>query len=82
MLSIVLMRARAGGVLSRRRPGLAGLLLSTSLLLPQQLLGLQEDASVKTGRSTVAVARALASSVDGVLLGRLESLSWDVHPVP
>ena len=82
VLSTVVVSAGAGGVLRGRRPGFVGLLLSTSLLLPQQLLGLQEDTSVKTGRSTVAVTRALVSRVDGVLLGRLESLSWGVHPVP
>lgn len=40
VISVVVVGAAAGGLLCRRQPGLVGLLLSASLLLPQQLLSL------------------------------------------
>lgn len=76
--------AAAGGLLGggekssrrrRRRPGLGGLLLPAPLLLPQQLLSLQQDAGVDVGRADVAVPRAGSAGVSqrGVFC-RLQSL--------
>lgn len=56
MVSVVVVGAATGRFLCGRWPGLVGLLLSASLLLPQQLLSLQEDAGVEVGRSQVAVS--------------------------
>ena len=78
----VAIRAAAAWFWYGRRPGLAGLLLSASLLLPQQLLSLQEDAGVEAGRSQVAVMGSLHNRVARVLLGRGRFLSWRVHLVP
>lgn len=58
------------------RPGLVGLLFFASLLLPQQLLGLQQDAGVEAGRSEVSISRSLAARQMRVLLGCLELLGW------
>lgn len=40
VVSVMVVGAAAGNLLCRRRPGLVGLLLSASLLLPKQLLSL------------------------------------------
>lgn len=80
-------RVRRGGVTIVAAAGLLhqfpfGLLLSAPLLLPQELLGLQEDPGVDAHSSGVAVPGALVAGVPGVVLGRLEALSWWVGFVP
>lgn len=64
-------------LLWRRKPHLGLRLLPASLLLPQQLLGLQQDAGVEaTGPAVqVAIPGALVAGVAGVLLSRLEDLA-------
>lgn len=81
-VSVLVKGDAAGGFLCRRRPGFAGLLLSTPFLLPQQLLGLKEDAGVNTGCSQVAVTWPLAPGVARIFLGWLKSLCWHVHLIP
>ena len=62
------------------------LLLLAPLLLPQELLGLQEHAGVEASSAgpgaQVAVAGALVAGVARVLLGRLEALPRGTRPVP
>lgn len=67
---------------SRRWPGFGGLLLPAPLLLPQQLLSLQQDPGVDAGRPHVAVPRAGTAGVSrrGVFSG-LESLRCCIHAV-
>lgn len=59
-----------------------GFLLPPPLLLPQQLLGLQEDSSVDGAAARVAVPGALVAGVPGVVLGRLEDLTGRVGLIP
>lgn len=63
-----------------------GLLLLAPLLLPQQLLGLQEDpgvdAAAAAGAASVAVPGPLVAGVPGVVLGRLEAFAGRVGLVP
>lgn len=67
-----------------------GFLLSPPLLLPQELLGLQEDPGVDsayTATTTAAAARvavpgALVAGVPGVVLGSLEALARWVGLLP
>lgn len=59
-----------------------GFLLPAALLLPQELLGLQEDSGVDPAAARVAVSGALVAGVPGVVLGVLEDLAWWVHLVP
>lgn len=77
---VLVVGASTGGLL--RRSGLVGLLLSASLLLPQQLLSFQEDTGVKAGCCQVAVTWSLRYGVAGILLGFLEFLCWCMHIVP
>lgn len=59
-----------------------GFLLSAPLLLPQELLGLQENSGVDATDARVAIPGALVAGVPGVVLGSLEALSWWVHLIP
>lgn len=59
-----------------------GFLLPASLLLPQQLLGLQEDSGVDAASSWVSVPGALIAGVPWIVLGHLESLTWWVSFIP
>lgn len=59
-----------------------GFLLPAALLLPQELLGLQEDSGVYSAAARVAVSGALVAGVPGVVLGGLEDLTRWVHLVP
>lgn len=59
-----------------------GLLLSPPLLLPQELLRLQEDSGVDAPAAAVAVPGALVAGVPGVVLGRLEAFAQRVGLVP
>lgn len=59
-----------------------GFLLPPPLLLPQQLLGLQEDSRVDGAATRVAVSGALVAGVPGVVLGRLEDLARRVSLIP
>lgn len=59
-----------------------GFLLPPPLLLPQQLLGLQEDSCVDGTAARVAVSGALVTGVAGVVLGRLEDLTRWVSLIP
>lgn len=59
-----------------------GFLLSASLLLPQELLRLQEDSGVDTAPTRVAVPGALVAGVPGVVLGSLEALARWVRLFP
>lgn len=59
-----------------------GFLLSAPLLLPQELLGLQENSGVDASTARVAISGALVAGVPGVVLGSLESFSWWVHLIP
>lgn len=63
-----------------------GFLLPAPLLLPQQLLGLQQDSSVHScpaaAAALVAVPGALVAGVPGVVFGRLEDVSRWVRLVP
>lgn len=59
-----------------------GFLLAPPLLLPQQLLGLQEDPGVDPAAPRVAVPGALVAGVARVVLGRLEALARRVGLLP
>lgn len=62
-----------------------GFLLPAPLLLPQQLLSLQEDSGINSSSSAaarIAVPGALVAGVPGVVLGGLEDISWWVRLVP
>lgn len=70
----------AAGALLHQLP--FGFLLSAPLLLPQELLGLQEDSSVDPATAWVTVPGALVAGVPGVVLGCLEALARWVRLVP
>lgn len=74
--------AAVSGFLRESCSGFAGLLFSPPLLLPQQLLGLQQDPGIQAGFPREAVARARTRGEPGVLFGRLESLGRWVGPLP
>lgn len=59
-----------------------GFLLSASLLLPQELLSLQEDSGVDPTTTRVAVSGALVAGVPRVILGCLEDFARWVRLVP
>lgn len=59
-----------------------GFLVAASLLLPQELLGLQEDSGVDAAAARVAIPGALVAGVPGVVLGGLEALAGRVRLVP
>lgn len=65
-----------------------GFLLSAPLLLPQELLGLQEDPGVDSASTASAAAArvtvpgALVAGVPGVVLGGLEALARWVGLLP
>lgn len=59
-----------------------GLLLLPPLLLPQELLGLQEDPGVDAAAASIAVPGPLVAGVPGVVLGRLEAFAGRVGLVP
>lgn len=61
---------------------LLGLQLSPPLLLPEELLRLEEDPGVDVGHAREAVAGALVAGVTRIVLGRLEDLPRRVRLFP
>lgn len=59
-----------------------GFLLPAPLLLPQELLRLQEDSGVDAASARIAVPGALVAGVPGVVLGGLETFSGRVRLFP
>lgn len=59
-----------------------GFLLSASLLLPQELLGLQKDSGIDATSTWIAIPGALVAGVPGVVLSSLETFSRWVSLFP